>query len=652
MKYRPEVDGLRAVAVLPVIFFHAGLSFFSGGYVGVDVFFVISGYLITTIILNDIDSGKFSLVNFYERRIRRILPALTVVLLACLPFAYYLLMPIQLTEFSQSLISVSLFYSNILFWSKTGYFETISELKPLLHTWSLAVEEQYYLFFPLLLILLSRFSKRITLISLALLGISSLILSQWASGTHESVNFYFLPTRLWELLIGSFVALYFFYKNREQSNKVFSLFASQILSALGLFLILYSISAFDEKTPFPSFYTLLPTVGTALVILFASSKTITGKFLSNRFFVGIGLISYSAYLWHLPVFAFTRIASVQEPDNLLMFALGILSLGLAYLTWKYVETPFRDKVRFNQKRIFQFAAMSSIIIIGIGIVGFIGKGFGNRIAPNGMTYEKIDQLTRHNFGLSTGCAYKSFKIIDNCRTSDSPEILIWGDSFAMHLVPGILASKPDARMIQMTMSACGPILETAIISAKYNKTWAENCIAFNNDVLRWLMDNPSVHYVVLGSPFSQYLDEGRNLLVDTTVMQTDKTIVLSQFKMMLSKLSDIGVKPVIFAPPPSDGNNIGNCLVRNIFYKGLLDCRISLKKYQDTQKDVIAFLKEIEKDYPVVWVSQALCNDTFCNTKLNGVFIYRDWGHLAIEGSAYLGKKMNFYKIITSKENH
>jgi len=632
---------------LPVIFFHAGLSFFSGGYVGVDIFFVISGYLITTIIINDIEAGKFSVANFYERRIRRILPALTIVLLTCLPFAYYLLMPMQLTEFSQSLISVSLFCSNILFWLKTGYFETASELKPLLHTWSLAVEEQFYLFFPLLLILLSKISKRITLTFLALLGISSLILSQWASGIHEGVNFYFLPTRLWEILIGSFVSLYFLNRNREKQNMVLSPIVNQILSALGLCLILYSIYAFDEKTPFPSFYALFPTLGTALVILFASNKTLAGKFLRNRLFVGIGLISYSAYLWHQPIFAFARIMNGKEASNQLMLTLGVLSLGLAYLTWKYIETPFRDKTKFDRKTIFQFAIVSTFIIIGIGIVGYLGKGFGNRIAPNGMSYAKIDTMTQNNYGLSADCENNSFGTIDNCRTSDSPEVLIWGDSYAMHLVPGILASKPDARIIQMTMSACGPILGIAVTDSKFSK--AEDCIEFTNNVIGWLMNNPNVHYVVLGSPFRQYLNNSDNILANDETEIIDSAVIVSKFKKTLSILSEIGVKPIVFAPPPSDGGDIGNCLVRNIFYIGLMDCKVSVDKYQDRQKDVTAFLKEIENDYPVVWMDQILCNNTFCNTELDGVFIYRDGGHLSIDGSAYLGKKMDFYKIITSK---
>jgi hypothetical protein len=459
-----------------------------------------------------------------------------------------------------------------------------------------------------------------------------------------------LPARLWEILIGSFVALYFFNKNKGKSNKDFSLITKQILSALGLCLVLYSIFAFNEKTPFPSLYTLVPTLGTALIILSASEKTITGKFLSNKLFVGVGLISYSAYLWHQPIFVFARIIMGKEPSNQLILALSALSLGLAYLTWKYVEAPFRDKTKFDRNKIFQFATVSTFIIIIIGVGGYIGKGFGNRIAPNGMSYAEIDTITQNNYGLSRDCSYKSFETSDNCKTSDSPEVLIWGDSFAMHLVPGVLASKPDAKIIQMTMSACAPILETARINSTYNKTWAENCIEFNNNVIEWLRNNPGVHYVVLGAQFSQYFtNNNNNLLINDEIMPTDNAIVVSQFKKTLSTLSEIGVTPVVFAPLPSNGEDIGSCLVRNIFYLGLLDCRISVNKYQNRQKDDIALLKEIEKDYPVVWISQALCNDTFCNTEVDGVFIYRDWVHLSIEGSAYLGRQMDFYKLITSK---
>jgi peptidoglycan/LPS O-acetylase OafA/YrhL len=219
MNYRREIDGLRALAVLPVILFHAGFETFSGGFVGVDVFFVISGYLITTIILTELEQGKFSLINFYGRRALRILPALFLVMLVCIQFAWFWLLPSDMKGFSQSLVTVSVFASNILFWRKSGYFDTASELKPLLHTWSLAVEEQYYILFPLFLMLFWGRGKRWMLVTLGLVSIASLAVAQWAAYAKPAVAFYLLPTRAWELLIGALAAFYLSDANRKEFGK-------------------------------------------------------------------------------------------------------------------------------------------------------------------------------------------------------------------------------------------------------------------------------------------------------------------------------------------------------------------------------------------------------------------------------------------------
>ena len=211
MKYRKEIDGLRALAIIPVILFHAGFKVFEGGFIGVDVFFVISGYLITTIILSDIESGKFSISNFYERRARRILPALFFIMLCCLPFAWFVLTPNHLKDFYQSLTAVSVFSSNILFWKESGYFDTATELKPLIHTWSLAVEEQYYILFPLLLVMLWKLRKQLILGSLIAITVISLFLAQWGAYNKPSATFFLLPTRSWELAIGALIAYYFLF---------------------------------------------------------------------------------------------------------------------------------------------------------------------------------------------------------------------------------------------------------------------------------------------------------------------------------------------------------------------------------------------------------------------------------------------------------
>ena len=331
--YRREIDGLRALAVLPVILFHAGIDTFSGGFVGVDVFFVISGYLITSIILAEKEAGTFSIINFYERRARRILPALFLVIVICVPFAWLWLLPSDMKDFSQSLVAVSIFSSNILFWHESGYFETAAELKPLLHTWSLALEEQYYMLFPLFILVTWRLGKRWIVGILAVLSIASLAVAHWGAYNIPSPTFFLLPTRGWELAIGAFIAFYL------SSNEVVivSETTKQIASTLGLALILSAVFTFSKNTPFPSLYALIPTIGTALIILFAAPNTYVGRALGTKAFVGIGLISYSAYLWHQPLFAFARHRSLGEVSEVVFLLLAIAALMLAYVSWRFAH---------------------------------------------------------------------------------------------------------------------------------------------------------------------------------------------------------------------------------------------------------------------------------------------------------------------------
>lgn len=361
MNYRREIDGLRALAVLPVILFHAGFELFSGGFVGVDVFFVISGYLITTIILAELEQEKFSIVNFYERRARRILPALFLVMLVCIPFAWVLLTPADLNSFAKSLIAVPLFVSNIFFWRDGGYFETAAELKPLLHTWSLAVEEQFYVLFPLFLMFFWKLGKRWILVTLVFVFLASVSLAQWGAYAKPDASFYLLPTRGWELLIGTFAALYLSRANRKEFSKGISDFFGWV----GVALILYAVFAFSKATPFPGLYALVPTLGTVLIILFATRQTTVGKFIGNNLFVGVGLMSYSAYLWHQPVLAFARHWS-KELDQILILLLVTLVLVISYFSWRFIEQPFRSKAKFNRTFVFTASFLVGLIFIFIG----------------------------------------------------------------------------------------------------------------------------------------------------------------------------------------------------------------------------------------------------------------------------------------------
>lgn len=363
MKYRPEIDGLRALAVVPVILFHAGLGPFYGGFIGVDIFFVISGYLITSILLREMDRGDFSLLRFYERRARRILPALFLVLAASLPFAWFWMFPDQYRSFAYSVVATTTFVSNIFFWSGTGYFDGAAELKPLLHTWSLAVEEQFYLFFPALLLMAWRWPRQRVFQLVVILALASFALSEWGWRNAPNANFYLAPARVWELFSGAICA--FLLDRREQAGK-------DMLGLTGLVMILAGIFLFDKHTPFPSAYALLPVMGTCMVILWGSSGTLTARLLSLSPFVGIGMISYSAYLWHQPVFAFARLREELVPTELHMAFLSLLTIGLSYLSWRFVEQPARKRgtgVLPNQARVFAFAGVGTAALICIGLLG-------------------------------------------------------------------------------------------------------------------------------------------------------------------------------------------------------------------------------------------------------------------------------------------
>lgn len=374
MQYRKEIDGLRALAVVPVILFHAGVQGFSGGFVGVDIFFVISGYLITSIIIAELETGDFTITSFYERRARRILPALFFVMLLCLPLAWWLLLPHELVAFGRSIIAVTVFASNILFWQESDYFATDSELIPLLHTWSLAVEEQYYLIFPILLLVCWKLGLRWVTAIIATIAAISLGLAEWGWRHDASGNFYLLPSRAWELMAGAGCALYLRYKPQPNAT------LRQVFSLSGLGLLLISLIWLDDTIPFPSLYAIPPVLGTALIILFAQQDTWTAKLLSLPLLAGIGLVSYSAYLWHQPMFAFARLYYADEPGLLIMLGLTGLAFVLAMISWRFVERPFRQRQNYSRSQIFIMALVGSTAFIGVALTFILLEGAPARFA--------------------------------------------------------------------------------------------------------------------------------------------------------------------------------------------------------------------------------------------------------------------------------
>lgn len=369
-KYRPEIDGLRALAIIPVVFFHAGFNFFNGGFVGVDIFFVISGYLITSIIIKQLDNNTFLLKSFYERRARRILPALIFVIIISSLLSFIFLTQSELLSYFKSVISTLLFISNLYFYKTTPYFASEADLEPLLHTWSLSIEEQFYILFPIMFLFFYNFYKKYIFLFFIFVFIASLFICQFlVLKTGGSLNFYFTLSRVWELALGAICAYLIIYK-----NLFFSHFFKNLFSIIGVIAILFSIFYFNRQTPHPSFYSLIPTVGTALVILFANKETLVQKILSIKLFVYTGLVSYSLYLWHQPLLAFGRIF-FDDFSIIEKLLLLLCSLLLSIFSYHFIEKFFRNRKKINLNFFFTRVIVFIILIISFSYlsINFFSK---------------------------------------------------------------------------------------------------------------------------------------------------------------------------------------------------------------------------------------------------------------------------------------
>lgn len=629
MKHRPDIDGLRAIAVIPVVLFHAGVLYFGGGYIGVDVFFVISGFLITGILLEDIRKERFSIASFYERRARRILPALFIVLLFASIGAYWLLMPNEARDFGRSLIATLFFVSNIAFSREMGYFDGPAALKPLLHTWSLAVEEQFYILYPLFLFLVTRFFRKKYATAISSVLVVSFAYSVWRVHTEPSTSFYLATTRAWELLIGGLLAIQSIPKLRQR-------LAANLLGIAGLGFIAYGVFAFSAATPFPGWHAIFPCLGAALIIYSGMEvPTIVGKVLSLKPMVFVGLISYSLYLWHWVIIVYTKQYlghSLTGRDSLAVIA---VSFAFATLAWKYVENPFRGRGAIGTRTsIFAGAAAVAMLFAAFGLAALKTHGFPSRLPSEARVL--IDG--REDFwNRRDACDHKICRV----GVSGTPEsFILWGDSHAGALAPMFerLALSNNIAGAVAFHSGCAPLLQLKRYGAG-----ALDCTPFGDSVIDYIKSH-NIRTVFLHGRWGLYAEsrrqeEGLPLYLTPDLRAEENYPAFSELvDSTLRQLHAMDLNVVIVASVPEVGTDVPTALARDEMAGKPLDIFLQRDDFMKRQGRAFEALRDAAEKYSaqIVYPHQLLCANSECSVLEGHNPLYCDNDHLSVHGAMYL----------------
>ena len=634
--YRPEIDGLRAIAVGAVILYHAqiiilGYQPFKGGFIGVDIFFVISGYLITSIILKElITTGTFSFKYFYERRIRRILPALLFVMLVSLPFAWMYLLPSSFIDFSKSILYSLGFSSNFYFhYSGQIYGAQDGLLKPFLHTWSLSNEEQFYILFPIVLLVTFKYFRKY-LIHILILGFAiSLFLADWGSKNYPSFNFYILPTRGWELLAGSILAYFEITNGKRSENKTLN----SILPFIGLLLIGHSILFFNDKMFHPSFYTLSPIIGVCLIIWFSNKKEIITKILSTKLFVGIGLISYSLYLWHYPIFAFARITDFTQGSSFNKLLLGAIILIISVFSYYFVERPARNKNN-KFKVILNLNIFFIIFLIIINLIIFFNQGYKNRInidIQEGKSYNYLTQNGENCFGNIKICKFNKDK---------ENKIFLIGDSHFASISYDLKSRIQNFQFIPITKAGYFYFEENEVISVDKHTKKTNFEFEKINKIVKDELSKSENNIIILGGSTSLYFYKKRYInrpvswrpeFVNRDDLKFNSKLLEDVFLNQLKKITNKNYVILIY-PIPEIGSNIFKNLRKLKSFKYTYDDYISVNK------KIIEYFDSIKLDNLIkVKPTEVLCdrNNNLCPVIdfKNNSLIFSDAWHPSLKGA-------------------
>ncbi|TIU44620.1 MAG: acyltransferase, partial [Mesorhizobium sp.] len=602
MQYRRYIEGLRAVAVLPVVLFHFGISAIPGGFSGVDIFFVISGYLTSGSLLDDLERGQFSIVNFYWRRARRILPALVFVMLLTCIAALFILLPPDLRGFSLSIIATSTFWSNVFFWKTSSYFSIDAALLPLLHTWPLSVAEQYYIFAPILMFLIYRYIGKRWLTTLLPIILCSFVVAVMATSLAPTAGFYLLPTRIWELMLGALLML-------KCPSPLGNRFLMESVGVAGFGLLAIGFFAISASDPFPGYNALYPCIGTALLIYVGQNtpSTVATRMLEVRPLVWIGLISYSLYLVHWPLNAFAHYLSFQKLDPLMTGAMLVASLALAAFSWKFVEQPFRQKRAFTSPGpIFAFSALAIVVLCAGGAAGALGNGFPQRFPDYVQRRISVGDW-RNGICFNEGTSrIESWNMEDCTRTSGFPTtVFLWGDSFAAHYVSGLGANinRLQANIVEYTYASCAPIL----YYYPYDRL---DCVRFNRKALDVILE-ADIKTVILSGRWSDYEVRGFDGLQQT-----------------IATLRALGVRVFVIGQSPQFPTD-----VRKIAFfakrQNLDDTSWPIAMDPDINERVRSFTKGATFIDPLKF----LCSAGRCAYSDRGEFLYFDYGHFSSAGA-------------------
>ncbi len=648
--YRRDIDGLRAVAVMPVVFSHSGIPGFSGGFIGVDVFFVISGFLITGILMREIDRGEFSIAAFYVRRARRILPALFALLAVCLAGGYFLFPPWQYEDLAASSLATIFFTSNAWFWHTTGdYFGTRAEFEPLLHTWSLAVEEQFYIAIPLLLWFLARWGRRAIVATIAGITALSFGLSVWAMDAAPLFNFFMTPNRAWELGAGALLALGFFPMTTRQS-------VAETVAALGLASIIASILFIGPDTPFPGL-TALPACFGATAIIWAGSQhsTWTGRLLSTPAFVGIGLISFSLYLWHWPPLVLARIFSGSPHIDLGLAALVIIfAIIMAYLSWRFVEQPFRRSHAVSGRaavRVFLWSGLSAAVLAGGSSLILYQEGFTNRVPEKLLaTYEEASKRSK----LSVACRFSRpekgmCRFGENADNTASPEVFVWGDSHAGAVLPGIetWVNSTGQTAESSIKNGCSPVMNLN----RKDLGAGHQCAAHNDGILNYLTERTEIETVILvgrwallaegtrapgesGGPIALRLAAPDGEAPDS---RNNADLFAYGLRKTVQTLHDHGKRVVLIEGIPEIGFDVPQSYLSRDFLGIPVPHPPSREAYVARHAATRAIVDDIAQSFPIIRhdVGDILCTSR-CLIEKGGHLIYRDDDHFSIWGATWL----------------